>query len=167
MGTRGLIRIITNSRKIIQYNHWDSYPRGLGNKLVTNLTTMFKKKGISKVADKFDKIVLVDKDIKPTIEQINKLKKYSDLTVSDQSYEDWYCLLRKCQGSLPDIMKSGHALNAKDEVSIWIEYTYTIDFVMNQFICAAYNFDKGQNEILFQISLQSILDEDYDSELFN
>jgi len=34
MGTRGLLGFIINGARRGSYNHWDSYPQGLGNAIV-------------------------------------------------------------------------------------------------------------------------------------
>ena len=39
MGTRGLRIILFRGRYFIYYNHYDSYPEGLGRKLVSNIPT--------------------------------------------------------------------------------------------------------------------------------
>jgi hypothetical protein len=36
----------------------------------------------------------------PTKEQIEECKKFSDITVSEKTLKEWYCLLRKAQGTL-------------------------------------------------------------------
>lgn len=39
MGTRGFIVCRFRGRYYITYNHWDSYPEGLGKELITDIPT--------------------------------------------------------------------------------------------------------------------------------
>jgi len=58
---------------------------------------------------------IIKEDDTPTPEDIEKLKCYTNLTVSTQSTSDWYCLLRGCQGSLEKVLRSGYMLNYVDD----------------------------------------------------
>lgn len=136
MGTRGLFGFRYAGKDYLTYNAMDSYPSGLGvvvarfiqNRLVTLDGQL--SKATSKIKAKIAKIVLIDVDKRPTPEQIKKLKKYADLTVSEQSYTDWYCLLRKCQGDLAKIIASG-VMNDNSSFaadSLFCEWAYVINF---------------------------------------
>lgn len=48
---------------------------------------------------------------KPKPEAIEKCKPYTDLSVSYQNTEDWYCLTRWCQHSFINMLDSGYFLN--------------------------------------------------------
>lgn len=39
MGTRGFVFIRCRGRYFIYYNHWDSYPEGLGEAIVSKIPT--------------------------------------------------------------------------------------------------------------------------------
>lgn len=67
--------------------------------------------------------------VSPTLEDIKALEKYTDLDVSNRSTDDWYCLLRKCQGSLNNDLQSGYLLN---HVS-FEEYAYILNFDIKTF----------------------------------
>jgi len=73
----------------------------------------------------------------PNQEDIKKLNNYIDLSVSSQSPSDWYCLLRKVQGSYKNILESQYLLLDCDIKSmtgnIFIEYTYILDFDSTNF----------------------------------
>lgn len=73
----------------------------------------------------------------PNKEDIIKLNDYKDLTVSDQSAYDWYCLLRKVQGSFKKILESQYMLLNPNIKSItgdlFIEYSYILDFDSTNF----------------------------------
>ena len=66
----------------------------------------------------------------PSHDDIKKLSKYTDLTVSTRSESDWYCLTRKCQGSFVNVLESGYFLgtNNPPEITLFIEYYYVLDF---------------------------------------
>ena len=55
MGTRGSVGIIFNNEEKIGYNHYDSYPSGLGNEILTFL----KGKTIDELKSIFSNITLV------------------------------------------------------------------------------------------------------------
>ena len=96
MGTRGLYGVRKNGKDMLTYNHWDSYPTGLG-KDVFNFCRALDIKQLNMFADK---LVMVQEDSKPTEEQIEICVSngfYND-SVSTGSTTDWYCLLRNLQG---------------------------------------------------------------------
>lgn len=95
MGTRGVFGFHKNSVDKIRYNHYDSYPSGLGKDVKEFVT-----KHIDELNDISDRIVLVDNKHPPTKKQIKECEKYTDLSVSEQSTKDWYCLLRGAQDNL-------------------------------------------------------------------
>jgi len=129
MGTRGLYGFIKNGERKITYNHFDSYPDGLGESIVD----FIKKTSIEEMKKIFDKIKLVDNKIQPTPEEKEKCIKWTDLGVSHQSENDWYCLLRKSQGDL-DSYKDGleYMLDYSDpDIDADQEYIYIIDLDKN------------------------------------
>lgn len=95
MGTRGLIGFRRGGVDKLTYNHFDSYPEYLGEK-VLQFIVQYREE----LDSIFDKIVLVNETDKPTQEQIEACKNYTNLGVSTGSCEDWYCLLRNAQGDL-------------------------------------------------------------------
>lgn len=58
----------------------------------------------------------------------------TNLLVSTQSTNDWYCLLRECQGSIIKVLESGYLYNHVDNYGIpcWQEYAYIINFDTNK-----------------------------------
>ena len=130
MGTRGTITIIFNGKKFTVYNHYDSYPMGLGIHLINELIELLKTYTIHELIVKFNEIKVIDED-EPTSLDITKLQKFTNLTVSTQSTTDWYCLLHKCQGSIAKILESGYALQYDGHD----EYNYIINFDDNNFLC--------------------------------
>lgn len=96
MGTRGVYGFHKNGVDKITYNHFDSYPTGLGEgvkKFISNHT-------IDDFNNIFKKLKMVKSNTKPTKKQIEDCKKYANVNVSNGTVEDWYCLLREAQGNL-------------------------------------------------------------------
>lgn len=84
------------------------------------------------------------KDIKnkPKPNIIEKLKPYTDLTVSYQNTEDWYCLTRNCQHSFINILDSGYFLNNGQNSGLIL----LLDFNTNSVRFYAVNYDKTEEE---------------------
>ncbi len=102
MSTRGYYGIKKNGKLKGTYNHWDSYPSGLGVELVEEINKIKKEDRIKVLSDTFDYIELINENSIPTKEQQDMCVKANvvDLNVSSRSLEDWYCLLRNTQGKL-------------------------------------------------------------------
>jgi hypothetical protein len=134
MGTRGSVGILLDGKFKGMYNHSDSYPGGLGDEVVSFIKEVNKTKtGWAKLKKNFRKVEEIKNNQKPTAEQIEAYKGYADLSVSNQTYEDWYCLLRNIQGvpSLTEILKGKlkHGFFANDFIkdSLFCEYAYVIN----------------------------------------
>lgn len=130
MGTRGIVGFRLHGQDKLIYNHFDSYPDGLGAEVVRALPKLLKNP--EQLTRWVEELQPVPKD-KPTPEQIKKLKKFTDLGVSEQSTNDWYCLLRKTQGDLAAILESGFYSDSRDFAhdSLFCEYGYIINLDEN------------------------------------
>jgi hypothetical protein len=107
MSTRGAWGFSRGTQRKIAYNHMDSYPDWLGKNVFT-----FCKETDDKTLDEiFERIQLIDEDSQPTPEQVEECRRFHtiDLLVSEQSEDDWYCLIRRAQG-LPDLYRDGLTL---------------------------------------------------------
>ena len=124
MGTRGTITFIFNGKRIKVYNHWDSYPSGLGVKLIDDLQILLKSMSIDKIISALNSIKIFTYGTQPTEDDIKKLEKYTDLSVSNQTTNDIYCLLRGTQGSIIKILDAGYVCNHESDE----ECNYAIDF---------------------------------------
>lgn len=96
MGTRGVIKIKTGDKKIGMYNHFDSYPDGLGDDVVKFVLSLTPQK-LKTFKDNVKKVK--DTKDKPTEEEKEYYEPYADLGVSEGTLDDWYCLLRNFQGA--------------------------------------------------------------------
>ena len=125
MGTRGLYGFRKNGVDKLTYNHWDSYPSCLGRSMIE-----FIQEYCLNLNDIYRKIILVDEDSKPTERQIKECKSLADLSVSEKSLEDWYCLLRNAQGK-PEMYGQGlrYMIDNKNFIldSLFCEYAYVIN----------------------------------------
>ena len=130
MGTRGTYGFRKNGEDKLTYNHYDSYPDGLGRTVVE----FCKNHTIEELNDTFDKITLVDERTTPTEKQIDTCIKngLADFSVSSQQKTDWYCLLRNCQGDLESLFVMEDEAYMIDNCefikdSLWCEYGYIIN----------------------------------------
>jgi hypothetical protein len=128
MGTRGAVGFISNGIEKITYNYFDSYPEGLGNNVLNFLHTIIN---FEELKIKVNNIILVDGKGEPTIKQIKHCiaAKTADMEVREQSYKDWYCLLRHTQGNLEKYFEVGIMLDSKDFLfdSLFCEWAYIIN----------------------------------------
>lgn len=124
MGTRGIIGFITPAgEERLTYNHYDSYPSGLG------LTTVrwLRDADLNKVVEQVTNLRAVNEQEKPTAAERAALAAYSDPGVS--TGDDWYSTLRNCQGDLGLTLEAGFITDADDFAldSLFCEWGYVID----------------------------------------
>lgn len=131
MGTRGLLGFIIAGRRRASYNHFDSYPSGLGAqvaKFILGLKEGEKRAMLEHVRN----LTWFETSTEPNTELQEKYSKlgFSDTKVSNQKLSDWYCLLRKVQGAnaLPKIL-DGTLKHMPDDTSMLkdVEWSYFID----------------------------------------
>jgi hypothetical protein len=128
MGTRGAIGIRIDGQDKVAYNHFDSYPEGLGVDAVEFIREWLAD-GRDKMRDAARSITLIDEDIPPTQAQKDRLAPVADLGVSEQSLDDWYCLTRHLQGDLGGylkygVMPDGHVFM---QDSLFCEWAYVVN----------------------------------------
>lgn len=141
MGTRGAFGFRVNKQDKVTYNHFDSYPSGLGQDVLEYVAarTPQKLKAIASA------IVMVNSDSKPNEEQIAECAPWTNLDVSNQTVEDWYCLLRNSQGNL-EAYENGlkYMIDSQSFLldSLFCEYAYIINLDEN-----VLEFYSGFNQI--------------------
>lgn len=126
MGTRGAVGFRANKQDKVTYNHFDSYPSGLGSDVIS----FIRSHSFEEIQNAAKNIQMVDTSIEPTPQQIKDCMPWTDLSVSNQSTSDWYCLLRNAQGDLGAFKKGlKYMLDSKDFVldSLFCEYAYIIN----------------------------------------
>ena len=134
MGTRGAYGFHKGGVDKITYNHFDSYPTGLG----ADVAAFVCQHTDEEMATIFDRIVIVDTKEKPTGDQIAECMPFFDGNVSEQTPEEWYSLLRATQGDL-----EAHAMGLRYMID-------NADFLKDSLFCEwgyVINLDKGVLEI--------------------
>ena len=123
MSTRGLVGFVVDGQVKATYNHYDSYPEGLGEDVVS-----FVKDGWF-TREQVENLKLVDESTPPTEEEKAALREYADTGVSTQSLDEWYVLLRNTQGDLAAILESGYMIDSEDFAadSLFCEWGYLIN----------------------------------------
>ena len=134
MGTRGLFGFYYKGKYYVAYNHWDSYPSGLGVEIVNQIKTAIRENRLEEWKSLLDNIKIINWEVTPTEEDIYKLAPYTDLSVSTASTSDWYCLTRKTQGNMNSVLNCGYIDNHVDKSTGepgWEEYAYILNFETN------------------------------------
>lgn len=127
MGTRGFVCFAVDGQLKTAYNHYDSYPSSLGiailewlRKATTNPAELRKS---------LQELRVISRGETPSQADIERLAPWTDLSVSDRSTQDWYCLLRKTQGHPAAIVTAGVIEDASDfpADSLFAEWGYVVD----------------------------------------
>lgn len=126
MGTRGAVGFRIDGTDKVTYNHFDSYPSGLGEVVVA----FCKRTKDIDLAPFVRGIRLVDEGTPPSEAEIKKYRQWYDGSVGSGSPQDWYCLLREAQGQLDcyleglDVMIDSHEFLAD---SLFCEWAYIVN----------------------------------------
>lgn len=140
MGTRGTYGFIKNGEKKLSYNHFDSYPSGLGEKIKEYITTH----SISQMNETFDKIRMVSDEKTYNVDFINnplyeKYLKFSDNGVNGGC--GWYALLRNVQGNLSAYDDPDLDVMLEGEGDEW-EYVLNLDTNELEVSCLCHQITK-------------------------
>ena len=138
MSTRGAWGIKREDKIIVQYNHFDSYPTGLGKQIVEDLNEWYKdasEEWIKRLNEVLDEVEVIDeeKTPKPTEEQLQYIK---DEGINfDENIKEWFSVLSELQGRvLPYLKGFKYFLNAgKDwlEDKLFCEWAYIFNLDNN------------------------------------
>ena len=134
MGTRGALGFRIDGKDKIAYDHFDSYPSGLGAAVAKFLVKAASTRaGLARLQAKARLLQAIPKDSKPTPEDIKRCAKYTDLGVSNQSTDDWYCLLRNAQGNPAAMLQVQKYEDSASFMldSLFCEYAYIINLDEN------------------------------------
>lgn len=138
MGTRGMAGFVIGGAVKATYNHYDSYPSHLG-KLIGSMTRKAADDPsyLAMLREKAASLRLVDEEVKPTPEEIERLKVYADRRVAGGNLDDWYVLLRDAQPSsegdgkvgLEMLLDAGVMIEGASFAndSLFCEYAYLIN----------------------------------------
>ena len=125
MGTRGTFGFRIDGEDKLTYNHFDSYPNGLGNDVVEFVRNV---KDWNKVREQVRTLRDIT-DTKPTPEDIKACASVTDLSVSEQNTDDWYCLLQGTQGDPQKILDISMYQKNNEFItdSLFCEYGYIVN----------------------------------------
>lgn len=108
MSTRGAWGIKRGDKIIVQYNHFDSYPTGLGKKIVEDLNEWYKdapEEWIKRLNEVLDEVEVIDeeKTPQPTEEQLQYIR---DEGISfNENQKEWFSVLSELQGRVLPYLK--------------------------------------------------------------
>lgn len=129
MGTRGLCGFVVDGEVRSSYNHFDSYPSGLGADIVEQIGVLSGKFNEKELKQKVRDIFFVDEGSEVTPEYIEKYKEYYNELVGGSKEVTWYQLLRDAQGDLVANVNAGVMIDgngfAKD--SLFCEWGYLVN----------------------------------------
>jgi hypothetical protein len=145
MGTRGFLGFVAEDTEKITYNHFDSYPSGLGINVLTWLRAA--SDSLTAVRERIVALRVVDGESEPTEEDIERLRKYANTRVSNQRLNEWYVLLRETQGDPHAILDAGVIEDGSDfpADSLFAEYGYMVDLDAGAFE-AYIGFQQGTHD---------------------
>ena len=133
MGTRGSVGFILNDQYKASYNHFDSYPTGLGQDMADFVNKVNAEDGWNKIKKEVKKVKLVSEEKQPTKPQIEKYMAFSNTGIGSGDIKDWYCLLREVQGAvaLEKIYEGtlSHMIDSTNFIkdSLFCEWAYIIN----------------------------------------
>ena len=135
MGTRGLFGLRYDGIDKVTYNHYDSYPGGLGCDLLAEL----RQFSIRDMLAAFKRIKLVGQGDKPSAKDVKRYAEHTDLEVNTKAADNWYNVLRECQGTLIPWVTGGvgHMIGGDDFIrdSLFCEWAFIV------------NLDSGKLEV--------------------
>ena len=133
MSTRGAVGVKVGGKYKVTYNHCDSYPEGLGKEVV-DFCQVVQEAGLwDQFKKRFNEVELVDENSVPSPELQKKYRRFANLGVSNETLEEWYCLLRNLQGIhfLEEILNGivNHMIDSFEFLkdSLLCEYAYIIN----------------------------------------
>lgn len=127
MSTRGAYGFHYNGHDYITYNHFDSYPEGLGAKVVEFVENVNKSNGWELVRNAVSNLRAVESEDTPTKQEEREFACYKqDLGHDKPSY---YQLLRNTQGDLQAMVSLGIYIDSSDFIidSLFCEHAYIIN----------------------------------------
>lgn len=127
MSTRGFVSFVADGQTKTAYNHYDSYPSGLG----ADVLSWLQSADLEGAKEKAQALRLVDDEAEPTEADIERLKPYYNPSVGERSERPtWYQLLHETQGN-PGAMLAAGAIEDASRFpadSLFAEWGYVVDF---------------------------------------
>jgi len=129
MGTRGAYGFRLDGEDRLSYNHYDSYPSCLGEKILQDTERLMSKYTINQLKDKVRNLKSVHPE-STTDEEIRQItEKYHNTSVSLGTLDDPYCCFREAQGDIIAMLDMGYFLEANSFIlnSLFCEWAYIIN----------------------------------------
>jgi hypothetical protein len=125
VSTRGLIGFVFNGEEKLSYNHFDSYPEGLGLSTLGWLRDNLNERLPARV----EKLQAVASDGAPDHEDVQRAVALELWGEDRREPDDWYELLRDTQGDLGAQLEFGRYVDAAGFAgdSLFCEWGYVID----------------------------------------
>lgn len=125
MGTRGAFGFVIKGEEKIGYNQYDSYPEGRG----VDVLKFLRAADLEVVRNLAERLEVIDDNTPPTPEQVKALAPWTNLSVSGQSTDDWYCLTHRSHGDLGEILACGYIDDGRwfPLDSLFCEWAYVVD----------------------------------------
>ncbi len=139
MSTRGIIGFRYKNKDYLTYNHFDSYPDGVGKDILKEIS---KVENWGLIEDRIKELKLVDDGIPPTKEDIAMYNEHKNTSVGNQGIDNqevhtWYQLLRDIQGTLKPYMNGSvkHMIDSSEFIkdSLFCEWVYIVNLDTMEF----------------------------------
>lgn len=149
VGTRGTYGLYKNGISKLTYNHWDSYPSGLGKEMLS----FARNTSIEKLNELFETLIMVDEKEYPTIIEKNRLSKLGYAYEDSGRELNWYNILGGTLGDL-SVYEDGlcymieYSKFIKD--SLYCEWAYIVNLDDETFEIYE-GFQKEQNNNRYSI----------------
>jgi hypothetical protein len=132
MGTRGALGVYIDGQTKATYNHFDSYPSGLGRGMVEAVRNILNDpdRGLDWLREKARALEMWPHGQDATPEMIAKLGHYADTGVATKKLTDPYVLMRRMQGDITAYLEAGIMEDGGEEFmadSLFCEYAYIIN----------------------------------------
>ena len=128
MSTRGVVGFRHKQKDLLAYNHSDSYPAYLGDKIVRDLHDLLQK-GLKSLIQQVEALTVVTEETpRPDEKTQRRLRKYGNSGVGSPD-EYWYRALRETQGDIKAILKCRYLLDSASTIldSLYCEWGYIVN----------------------------------------
>lgn len=127
MSTRGIIGVYINGESKLTFNHFDSYPEGLGVDVFADVLGMLNEWGIEKMQRMARRLTLVTSETPFTDEVVEEFRHFTK--DFDRELKDWDDVLEGLQGHLMDTLVAGYAANDNSFIadSLFCEWGYVLN----------------------------------------
>lgn len=131
MSTRGAAGFRIHGQDKIAYNHYDSYPNGMGLCILEELRQLLITDGIEGVREAAANLRVIDGETPPTREEQERFQEFYRADIGSRRMDDWHVLLFGTQPSrgLGPLLKAGicvdHSTFLAD--SLFCEWAYVVN----------------------------------------